>query len=54
MIKFFRNIRKKLVAENSSVNRNTNPALPAGRYFKYAIGNFFSCNWYFIGLQINT
>lgn len=31
MIKLFKNIRKKLVEENNSVNRNTN-------YFKYAIG----------------
>jgi len=31
MIKLFRNIRKKIITENSSVNRNTN-------YFKYAIG----------------
>jgi len=34
MIKLFRNIRKKIITENSSVNRNTN-------YFKYAIGEIF-------------
>ena len=31
MIKYFRNIRKKLISENRSIIRNTN-------YFKYALG----------------
>ena len=33
MIKFFRHIRKSLLMEN----KKSKPALPAGRYFKYAI-----------------
>ena len=34
MIKFFRQIRQNLIMENKS----SKPALPAGRYLKYAIG----------------
>mgnify|MGYP003624187807 CR=1 FL=1 len=34
MIKFFRHIRKSLLMEN----KKSKPALPAGRYLKYAIG----------------
>tara|TARA_R110001583_G_scaffold73483_3_gene204428 strand:+ start:1039 stop:1803 length:765 start_codon:yes stop_codon:yes gene_type:complete len=48
MIKLFRNIRKKLVAENNSVNRNTN-------YFKYAIGEIILVViGILIALQINN
>ena len=34
MLKFFRKIRQNLLLEN----KTGNPALPAGRYFKYALG----------------
>ena len=34
MISFFRRIRLKLLSEGKTVK----PALPVGRYFKYAIG----------------
>jgi hypothetical protein len=34
MIKFFRKIRQSLIMQN----KTSKPALPAGRYFKYAIG----------------
>lgn len=48
MIKFFRNIRKKLAAENKSIIRNTN-------YFKYAIGEIFLVVvGILIALQVNN
>jgi len=48
MLKLFRNIRTKLVSENSSVIRNTN-------YFKYAIGEIFLVViGILIALQINN
>jgi len=48
MIKLFRNIRKKLLVENNSVNRNTN-------YFKYAIGEIFLVViGILIALQVNN
>ena len=34
MIKFFRHIRQSLIMKNQTGK----PALPAGKYFKYAIG----------------
>ncbi|PJA05625.1 MAG: hypothetical protein COX71_05830 [Flavobacteriales bacterium CG_4_10_14_0_2_um_filter_35_18] len=37
MIKFFRNIHKKLLQKN----KITNPALTSGRYLKYNIGEIF-------------
>ena len=47
MIKFFRNIRKKLILENQSVIKNTN-------YFKYAIGEIvLVVIGILIALQIN-
>ncbi len=48
MIKFFRNIRKKLVSENRSIIRNTN-------YFKYAIGEILLVViGILIALQVNN
>jgi hypothetical protein len=48
MIKFFRNIRKKLVSENRSIIRNTN-------YFKYALGEIvLVVVGILIALQINN
>ena len=48
MIKFFRNIRKKLITENQSVIKNTN-------YFKYAIGEIILVViGILIALQINN
>ena len=48
MIKFFRNIRKKLVSENRSIIRNTN-------YFKYALGEIvLVVIGILIALQINN
>jgi hypothetical protein len=48
MIKFFRNIRKKLIIENQSVIKNTN-------YFKYAIGEIvLVVIGILIALQINN
>jgi len=48
MIKFFRNIRKKLILENQSVIKNTN-------YFKYAIGEIvLVVIGILIALQINN
>lgn len=48
MIKFFRNIRKKLAAENKSIIRNTN-------YFKYAIGEIvLVVVGILIALQVNN
>jgi len=48
MIKFFRNIRKKLITENQSVIKNTN-------YFKYAIGEIvLVVIGILIALQINN
>jgi hypothetical protein len=48
MIKFFRNIRKKLISENRSVIRNTN-------YFKYALGEIvLVVVGILIALQINN
>lgn len=43
MIKFFRTIRKDLMEKNSPERgsregKTGKPALPAGRYLKYAIG----------------
>ena len=51
MIKFFRHIRKSLLMEN----KTSKPALPAGRYFKYAIGEIILVViGILIALQINT
>ncbi len=48
MIKFFRNIRKKLISENQSVIRNTN-------YLKYALGEIvLVVIGILIALQINN
>ena len=48
MIKFFRNIRKKLVSENRSIIRNTN-------YFKYALGEIMLVViGILIALQVNN
>ena len=60
MIKFFRHIRQQLVMENKtrpndSVGRAGKPALPAGRYFKYAIGEIILVViGILIALQINN
>ncbi|WP_350293378.1 hypothetical protein [uncultured Croceitalea sp.] len=37
MLKFFHKIRQNLLSESNT----TKPALPAGRYFKYAVGHLF-------------
>lgn len=51
MIKFFRHIRKSLVMEN----KTSRPALPVGRYFKYAIGEIILVViGILIALQINN
>lgn len=51
MIKFFRNIRQKLVMKNQTGK----PALPSGRYFKYAIGEIILVViGILIALQINN
>ncbi|MCJ7468294.1 MAG: DUF6090 family protein [Maribacter sp.] len=51
MIKFFRQIRQSLLMEN----KNGKPALPAGRYLKYAIGEIvLVVIGILIALQINT
>ena len=51
MIKFFRHIRKSLLMEN----KTSKPALPAGRYFKYAIGEIvLVVIGILIALQINN
>ncbi len=51
MIKFFRHIRKSLLMEN----KTSKPALPAGRYFKYAIGEIvLVVIGILIALQINS
>ena len=51
MIKFFRHIRKSLLMEN----KTGKPALPAGRYFKYAIGEIvLVVIGILIALQINN
>jgi len=48
MIKFFRNIRKKLITENNSVIKNTN-------YIKYALGEIFLVViGILIALQVNN
>tara|TARA_R110001599_G_scaffold144529_1_gene326183 strand:- start:268 stop:1359 length:1092 start_codon:yes stop_codon:yes gene_type:complete len=50
MIKFFRHIRKSLLMEN----KKSKPALPAGRYLKYAIGEIvLVVIGILIALQIN-
>jgi hypothetical protein len=51
MIKFFRHIRQNLLMEN----KTDKPALPAGRYFKYAIGEIvLVVIGILIALQINN
>ncbi|MEL4456485.1 DUF6090 family protein [Lutimonas vermicola] len=51
MIKFFRHIRQNLLAEG----KTGKPALPAGRYFKYAIGEIvLVVIGILIALQINN
>lgn len=51
MIKFFRTIRKSLFMEN----KTSKPTLPAGRYFKYALGEIFLVVLgILIALQINN
>jgi hypothetical protein len=51
MIKFFRNIRENLLTKG----KTTKPALPAGRYFKYAIGEIIPVVLgILIALQINN
>jgi hypothetical protein len=51
MIKFFRKIRQNLIMEN----KTGKPALPAGRYFKYAIGEIvLVVIGILIALQINN
>ena len=51
MIKFFRKIRQNLLMEN----KTGKPALPAGRYFKYAIGEIILVVvGILIALQINN
>ena len=51
MIKFFRKIRQNLIMEN----KTSKPALPAGRYFKYAIGEIILVVLgILIALQINN
>lgn len=51
MIKFFRGIRKNLLSEG----KEGNPALPAGRYLKYAIGEIMLVViGILIALQINN
>ena len=51
MIKFFRKIRQNLIMEN----KTSKPALPAGRYFKYAIGEIaLVVIGILIALQINN
>ncbi len=51
MIKFFRHIRKSLLMEN----KTGKPALPVGRYFKYAIGEIVLVVFgILIALQINN
>ena len=51
MIKFFRHIRKSLLMEN----KTSKPALPAGRYLKYAIGEILLVVvGILIALQINN
>ena len=51
MIKFFRNFRKNLFIEN----KTSKPTLPAGRYFKYAIGEIILVViGILIALQINN
>ncbi|MDF1518104.1 MAG: DUF6090 family protein, partial [Lutibacter sp.] len=48
MIKFFRNIRKKIIAENSSIIKNTN-------YLKYALGEIvLVVIGILIALQVNN
>jgi hypothetical protein len=51
MIKFFRKFRQNLLLEN----KTGKPALPAGRYFKYAIGEIILVViGILIALQINN
>jgi hypothetical protein len=51
MIKFFRHIRQNLIMGN----KTGKPALPAGRYFKYAIGEIILVViGILIALQINN
>ena len=51
MIKFFRNIRQKLVYDGNTGR----PALPAGRYLKYAFGEIILVViGILIALQINN
>ena len=51
MIKFFRKIRQNLITEGKTVN----PALPAGRYLKYAIGEILLVViGILIALQVNN
>ena len=51
MIKFFRHIRQNLIMQN----KTPKPALPAGRYFKYAIGEIILVViGILIALQINN
>lgn len=51
MIKFFRHIRQQLISEN----KTGKPALPAGRYFKYAIGEIvLVVIGILIALQVNN
>ncbi len=51
MIKIFRNIRQKLLTEGKTIS----PALPAGRYLKYAFGEILLVViGILIALQINT
>ena len=52
MIKFFRQIRQTIIMENNKASR---PATPAGRYFKYAVGEIILVViGILIALQINN
>ena len=51
MIRFFQKIRQNLIREGKTVN----PALPAGRYLKYAIGEILLVVvGILIALQVNN
>ncbi|MCJ7467029.1 MAG: DUF6090 family protein [Maribacter sp.] len=57
MIKFFRQIRRNLIAKNpsSGAAKSENNALPTGRYLKYALGEIvLVVIGILIALQINT